>query len=113
MEEVKAVAKHILQAPRKVRLVADLIRGKKVEEAETILEFTPKRAAKLMKKVLRSAYSNAEQNNNLAKDQLYVSQVYVGPGSTFKRYCPRAMGRASTIHKRTSNVTVMVKKVSE
>lgn len=107
--EVRAVAKYIRTSPRKLRLVADLIRGKAVNEARVILQFTPKRAAITLQKVLESAIANAENNEDLEAENLTVHKVFVDEGPTMKRWTPRARGRASAIKKRTSHVTVVVK----
>lgn len=106
--EVKAVAKHVRIAPRKVRLVVDLIRGKQVGEAIAILAHTPKAASPVVEKVLKSAIANAEHNFELEPNSLVVSKVFVDEGATLKRFRPRAMGRASKINKRTSHITVVV-----
>ncbi|MCH9645954.1 MAG: 50S ribosomal protein L22 [Proteobacteria bacterium] len=108
MKEVKAVHKYAKGSSFKVRLVADQIRQKSVEEALNILSFSNKGAAKLVKKVLNSAISNAEHNNGLDIDELKVSSVYIDEGSTMKRIRPRAKGRANRILKRTSHITVGV-----
>ena len=106
--QVRAVAKYIRTSPRKLRLVADLIRGKSAQDAWNILEFTPKRAAGPMKKCLESAIANAQNNNDLAAESLVVHRVMVDEGPTLKRFMPRARGRASAIKKRTSHITVIV-----
>ena len=106
--QVRAVAKYIRTAPRKMRLVADLIRGKSAQEAWSILEFTPKRAAGPMKKCLESALANAQNNNDIPPDSLRVHRVMVDEGPTLKRFTPRARGRASAIKKRTCHITVVV-----
>ncbi|MGL1861875.1 MAG: 50S ribosomal protein L22 [Pseudodesulfovibrio sp.] len=107
--EAKAVAKYIRVSPRKTRLVADNIRGKGVEDALNILRFTPKKAAKILSKVLFSAISNAEQMPGVDVDNLIVDSVLVNEGPTWKRIQPRAMGRAYRIRKRTSHITIVVK----
>lgn len=107
--EAKAVARYIRMAPRKVRLVVDLIRGKEVGEALAILRHTPRAASPVVEKVLKSAIANAEHNNELDINKLVVSEVFVDQGPTLKRFRPRAMGRASRVHKRTSHITVVVK----
>jgi large subunit ribosomal protein L22 len=107
--EAKAVARHIRIAPRKVRQVVNLIRGKKVGEAEAILQFVPNAAATPIAKLLRSAVANAENNHNMNSDVLIVSAAYVDEGPTMKRIRPRAQGRADRIDKRTSHITVVVK----
>ncbi|WDL98936.1 50S ribosomal protein L22 [Alicyclobacillus sp. ALC3] len=106
--QVRAVAKYIRIAPRKVRLVVDLIRGKRVGEALAILKFTPRGASPVVEKVLRSAMANAENNHNLDVDNLIVKEVFVDQGPTLKRFHPRAQGRAYSIFKRTSHITVVV-----
>lgn len=106
--QVRAVAKYIRTSPRKMRLVADLIRGKSAQEAWNILEFTPKRATGPMKKVLESAIANAQNNNDLAPETLTVWRVMVDEGPTLKRFTPRARGRASAIKKRTCHITLVV-----
>jgi large subunit ribosomal protein L22 len=106
--EAKAVARYIRIAPRKMRLVVDLIRGKQVGEAIAILKHTPRSASPVIEKVLMSAVANAEHNMNLDANSLVVSKVFVDEGPTLKRFRPRAMGRASRINKRTSHVTVVL-----
>jgi len=94
--------------PRKARLVVDLIRGKAVGDALSVLDFTPKRAARVIAKTLRSAVANAENTQNVDVDRLYVKRVFVDEGPTQKRTLPRAQGRATRVHKRSSHVTVVV-----
>ena len=106
--EAKAVAKYIRIAPRKVRVVMDLIRGKNVAEAFAILKFTPKVGADVIEKVLKSAVANAENNFDMNVDKLYISSAYVDQGPTLKRIHPRSRGQAFSIFKRTSHVTVVV-----
>ena len=106
--EAKAVAKYIRIAPRKVRVVMNLIRGKSVAEAFAILKFTPKAGADVIEKVLKSAVANAENNFDMNVDTLYVSSAYVDQGPTLKRIHPRSRGQAFSILKRTSHVTVIV-----
>ena len=106
--EAKAVAKYIRIAPRKVRVVMNLIRGKSVAEAFAILKFTPKAGADVIEKVLKSAVANAENNFDMNVDKLYVSSAYVDQGPTLKRIHPRSRGQAFSIFKRTSHVTVIV-----
>ncbi|GGE20914.1 50S ribosomal protein L22 [Marinithermofilum abyssi] len=107
-KEAKAVARYVRIAPRKARLVIDLIRGKSVAEALAILRYTPKAASPIIEKVLRSAIANAEHNNELDPQNLVVKTAVVDEGPTMKRFRPRAMGRASRINKRTSHITVVV-----
>jgi large subunit ribosomal protein L22 len=108
MSEAKAIANHVRIAPRKARLVVDLIRGKAVGDAIAILRHTPKASSLIVEKILNSAIANAEHNYSLDPNKLIVSQVYVNEGPTMKRFAPRAMGRASKINKRTSHITVVV-----
>src|SRR3569833_108611 len=103
--QAKAIARHVRIAPRKVRLVVDLIRGKKASEAIAILKYTPKAASPVVEKVLNSALANADHNYNMDLDTLYVKEVFVDQGPTLKRFRPRAQGRAFRIHKRTSHIT--------
>ena len=105
---VRAKANYVRQSPYKVRRVLDLIRGLPVEEARTTLEFTNRRAAGAIAKVLDSAVANAEHNNALDVDQLYVAEAYAGEGPTLKRFRARARGRAGRIDKRTSNIVIAV-----
>ncbi len=107
--EAKAVARHVRIAPRKVRIVIDLIRGKNVGEAFAILKHTPKVASEVLKKVLKSAVANAEHNYDMNVDNLYVAAAYVDQGPTLKRIHPRSRGQAFKILKRTSHVTIVVK----
>jgi len=107
--EARAVARHIRIAPRKVRIVLDLIRNKDVDEALAILQFTPKAASPIVYKLVNSAVANAEHNYNMDRDNLYISQVYADEGMTLKRFRARAQGRAAMIRKRTSHITVVLK----
>lgn len=107
--EAKAVAKYIRIAPRKIRIVMDLIRGKNVGEAFAILKFTPKVGAEVIEKVLKSAVANAEHNFDMNADKLYIASAYVDQGPTLKRIHPRSRGQAFKILKRSSHVTVVVK----
>ncbi len=106
--ETKAIAKTTRIAPRKARLVIDLIRGKNIKEAQAILMFTPRGASPIIMKVLNSAVANAEHNNNANVDNLYVKACYVNEGVRIKRLLPRAKGRGDIIKKRTSHITVVV-----
>jgi large subunit ribosomal protein L22 len=111
--QAKAVAKQVRIAPRKVRLVVDLIRGKQVGEAVAILRHTPKAASPVVEKLLNSAIANAEHNYEMEPNNLVISEVYVDEGVTLKRFRPRAMGRASRINKRTSHITLVVTEKKE
>lgn len=104
----RATAKTVRTSPRKARLVIDLIRGKSVAEAISVLKYTPNKAATLIEKVLMSAVANAENNYDLDVENLVVSEAFVNEGPTMKRFRPRAKGSASPINKRTSHITVVV-----
>ena len=106
--EVKAVTRYVRIAPRKVRIVTELVKGKSAEEALTILKFLPKKAARLVSKTLQSAVANAEQNPNIDVDTLYIKRIYVDGGPTMKRWRARAMGRATRILKRSSHITIVL-----
>jgi large subunit ribosomal protein L22 len=113
--EARAIARYVRQSPRKMRLVADLVRGQSVNDAYAILEFNQKKASRTFEKVLRSAVANAmfkadEQGDRLDVDELYVKQASVDEGPSLRRWRARAMGRASPIRKRTSHVTVVVER---
>ena len=113
MTQAKAIARTVRIAPRKVRLVVDLIRGKQIGEAVAILRLTPKAASPVVEKVLKSAVANAEHNYDLDINNLVVSEVFVDEGPTLKRFRPRAQGRASAINKRTSHITIVVSEKKE
>jgi large subunit ribosomal protein L22 len=106
--EAKAVAKYIRMSPQKVRLVVDLVRGKKVQEAKNILLYTRKYAAGIVAKVIKSALANATQNPNIDENILYVKEIFVDQGPVLKRWRARAQGRAAGIKKRTSHITVVL-----
>ena len=101
------------QSPRKVRLVADMVRGKKVAQIMPMLDALSKRAAMPVKKLLQSAVANAVHNENLDKDKLLISEIQVDEGVTIKRWRARARGRAFPIRKRTSRITVCLKEEKE
>ena len=106
--EAKAIAKNIRISADKARLVADLIRGKKVDEAMSILKNMNKKAARVMEKVLTSAVANATNNHNLNKDKLYVKETYVNEGPVMKRMIMDSRGHVGRNDRRTSHVTVVV-----
>ena len=106
--EAKAVARHVRIAPRKVRVVTELIKGKAVDEALAVLKFTPNRAAKALAKVVASAAANAEHNLELARGALRVRRAYVDSGPSQRRMQARARGRADVFKKRSSHITVIV-----
>ena len=103
-----ATAKYIRISSSKVKAVIDLIRGKQVSEAKAILENTPKAACEPVLKLLNSAVANAENNLDMNRDNLYVAEIYANMGPTLKRFRPRAQGRATSIRKRTSNITIVL-----
>lgn len=111
--QAKAVAKSVRIAPRKVRLVIDLIRGKSAGEAIAILRHTQRAASPVVEKVLHSAIANAEHNYEMDTDNLVVSEAFVNEGATLKRIRPRAQGSASRINKRTSHVTLVLTEKKE
>ncbi len=111
--EAKATARYVRISPRKARLVVDLIRGKSVAEASTILKFTPRAAAETVEKVLNSAVANAEKNLRIKADNLFVATTFVDEGPTLKRVSPRAQGRAFRINKRTSHITIVLRQGRE
>lgn len=106
--EAKAIAKYVRMSPRKARLVANLIKGKDIQEAEAILRYTPNKAAKVIQKVLLSATANAENNLELNRENLVVKSAIIDQGPSIKRIKPRAKGRADRMVHRTSHVTVVV-----
>jgi large subunit ribosomal protein L22 len=111
--QARAIAKGVGMSPRKVRMVVDLIRGRNVNDAYSILKFSKRAATEPVEKTLRSAVANAQQKadaegNYLDVDELVVSEVFVNEGPTQKRWSPRAMGRATPIMKRTSHITIIV-----
>lgn len=107
--EAKAILRYERISPRKVKIVADLIRNKPVGVALGILKNTPKAASPILEKLLNSAIANAENNHDMNTANLVVSQIYANQGPTLKRISPRAQGRAFRIRKRTSHITIAVK----
>jgi large subunit ribosomal protein L22 len=108
--ETRAVARYIRISPRKVRLIMDEVRGKKVGDALNMLTFAPQKGASVLKKLIHSAVANAEQTTNVDVDQLYIKRVFADEGPTLKRFRPRALGRATRIRKRSSHLTVILDK---
>ena len=108
-DEGRATLKYARISSRKIKIVADLIKGKNAIEAMNLLKFTPKAGSSILAKLLKSAMSNAENNNNLSTDKLVVSEVYANQGPTMKRLMPKAQGRGARIRKRTSHVTVVLR----
>lgn len=109
---ITARLRYLRIAPRKVRLVADLIRKKKIEEAQTILNFTTKRIAKPLLKLLKSAIANARYNFQLNPNNLYISKIIVDEGPKYKRWMPRARGAVSEIQKKTSHITLILDEIT-
>ena len=107
--EARASLRHARIAPRKVQIVLDLIRNKPADQAMAILRQTPKAACEPLEKLLKSAVANAENNFNMDRNNLYVSECFVCPGPILKRIRPRAQGRAYRIEKRTSHITLVLK----
>jgi ribosomal protein L22 len=103
---VKASARYVRIAPRKARLIADQVRGLHIEKARALLQFSPRGAAHPIQKLINSAAANAENNHDLVGDEMRVASITVDEGPTLRRYRPRAMGRATPIHKRTSHIKV-------
>jgi large subunit ribosomal protein L22 len=108
-DEGRAVLKYARISSRKVKIVADLIKGKSAIEAMNILKFTPKAGSSILAKLLKSAMSNAENNNNLSVDNLVVSELYANQGPTMKRLMPKAQGRGARIRKRTCHITLVLR----
>ncbi len=106
--ETRAVARYIWIGPRKVRLVADLVRGKGVNDALAILRFAPQRAAKPISKVVRSAQANAEHNHSMDAEELFIKTICIDEGPILKRFQARARGRADVKRRRTCHITVVV-----
>ncbi len=109
--EAKAVARMLRVSPQKLNLLAQLIRGKKVDRALADLEFSRKRIAVEVRKTLQSAIANAENNHSLDVDDLVVAEAHVGKALVMKRFSPRARGRAGRIEKPFSNITIVVREV--
>lgn len=109
--DVDAKLNYLSMSPQKVRLVADLIRGRKVEEAKNRLKFTDRAATEPMMGLLNSAIANAEHNFDLDEDNLYISELKVDEGPTMKRWEPRARGATNEINKRTSHITIVLNEV--
>ncbi|MDY6971646.1 MAG: 50S ribosomal protein L22 [Thermodesulfobacteriota bacterium] len=106
--ESRAAARFIRISPRKIRLIMDQVRGKKVEEALNILSFASQKGARILHKLVNSAVANAQQNSDVDVDSLYIKLIYADEGPTLKRWRPRAQGRATRIRKRTSHLTVVL-----
>ncbi len=109
VQEARATLKFARISPRKVKIVADLIRGKDVTEALAIVKFTPKASSEIIEKLLNSAIANAENNHQMKQQDLYVAEIYANQGPTLKRIRPAAKGSAVRIRKRTSHITIVLK----
>ncbi len=107
--QAEATLKYARISSRKVKIVADLIKGKDVTEALAILKYTPKASSEILEKLLKSAIANAENNHNMAHDKLYVAEIYANQGPTLKRIRPAAKGSAFRIRKRTSHITIKLR----
>ena len=107
--EVKATAKHIRTSPRKLRPIVDTVRGKKVDDALAVLRFMPSPSARTVAKVVRSAAANAENNYEMAPDELIITEIFVDESRTLKRFRAGPRGRVKPILKRSSHITVVVK----
>jgi ribosomal protein L22 len=110
---VRASARYVRIAPRKVRLIADQVRGLHIEKARALLQFSPRGAAEDIRKLIDSAAANAENNHDLIAAEMRVSSITVDEGPTLKRFRPRAQGRATPIHKRTSHIAVALTPVED
>ena len=111
MVEAKAVLRHVRVAPRKARLIVDMVRGRNAAEALALLKFTPRSSARVVEQLLSSAVANAGQKDLGDPESLKVSKAYVDSGPVLKRIQPRSMGRANPIKKRTSHITIFVSPV--
>ena len=109
VKEARATLKFARISSRKVKIVADLIRGKDVDEALAIIKFTPKASSEVLEKLLKSAIANAENNHDMKHENLYVAEIYANQGPTLKRIRPAAKGSAVRIRKRTSHITIVLK----
>ena len=109
IKEARATLNYARISSRKVRIVADLIRGKNVDEALAIVKFTPKASSEIIEKLLKSAIANAENNNGMKHENLYVAEIFANQGPTLKRIRPAAKGSAVRIRKRTSNITIVLR----
>ena len=106
VKTAQATLKYARISSRKVKIVADLIRGRNVDEALAIVKFTPKASSEIIEKLLKSAIANAENNHDMKHDKLYISEIYANQGPTLKRIRPAAKGSAVRIRKRTSHITI-------
>ncbi len=107
--EAKATLKYARISSRKVKIVADLVRGKNVDEALAIMKYTPKASSEVLEKLLNSAIANAENNHYMTRANLYIAEIYANQGPTLKRIRPAAKGSAVRIRKRTSHITIVLR----
>ena len=107
--QATATLKYARISSRKVKIVADLIKGKDIDEALAILKYTPKASSEMLEKLLKSAIANAENNHHMAHEKLYVADIFANQGPTLKRIRPAAKGSAVRIRKRTSHITIVLK----
>lgn len=107
--EARAVLNYARISSRKVKIVADLVRGKNVDEALAIMKFTPKASSEVLEKLLKSAIANAENNHYMTRANLYIAEIYANQGPTLKRIRPAAKGSAVRIRKRTSHITIVLR----
>lgn len=111
IQEARAQLKYARISSRKVKIVADLVRGKNVDEALAIMKFTPKASSEILEKLLKSAIANAENNHEMNHEKLYISEIYANQGPTLKRIRPAAKGSAVRIRKRTSHITIVLRQI--
>ena len=109
MPKAEATLKYARISSRKVKIVADLIRGKKIDEALAIVKYVPKASSEIIQKLLKSAIANAENNHDMKHENLYVAEIYANQGPTLKRIRPAAKGSAVRIRKRTSHITIVLR----
>ena len=112
MPKAEATLKYARISSRKVKIVADLIRGKNVDEALAIVKYVPKASSEIIEKLLKSEIANAENNHHMAHEKLYVAEIYANQGPTLKRIRPAAKGSAVRIRKRTSHITIVLKELN-
>jgi len=109
ISKAEATLKYARISSRKVKIVADLIKGKDIDEALAIVKYTPKASSEIIEKLLKSAIANAENNHNMTHEKLYVAEIYANQGPTLKRIRPAAKGSAVRIRKRTSHITIVLR----
>ena len=113
IQEEIAELKYARISARKVKIVADLVRGKNIDEALAIMKFTPKASTEILEKLLKSAIANAENNHGMSHEKLYISEIYANQGPTLKRIRPAAKGSAVRIRKRTSHITIVLREIDK